>query len=153
MDEAPSPEQPLEGLAPRGEDRRRRPTPRFSRFAFLGGRRGSVRRGEEREGSFVDRYGTFVAFLVAWVALMNAGDSGFTLEHMQAGGIEVNPVAQALLETGRFGFVLSKALLMTLALFVLVVHKNFALARWGLAISAVTYTLLNLYHISLFDRG
>ena len=145
----PDPSAPEE-VPRRGPDRRTQPTPRLSRYALLGGRRGSVRRADEREGSFVDRYGLGVVLAIGWTALMNAGDSVFTLVHLQSGGIELNPVADSLLQTGRLGFVALKALLMTAALLVLAVHKNFSLARVGLWIAAGSYTLLNLYHLSLF---
>lgn len=145
----PDPSAPEE-VPRRGPDRRTQPTPRLSRYALLGGRRGSVRRADEREGSFVDRYGFGVVLAIGWTALMNAGDSVFTLVHLQSGGIELNPVADSLLQTGRLGFVAFKALLMTAALLVLAVHKNFSLARVGLWIAAGSYTLLNLYHLSLF---
>jgi len=138
------------GDSERGPDRRRAPTPRFSFYALLGGRRSEVRREGEREGSFVDRYRRGVVLLIAWTALMNVGDSVFTLIHLQSGGIELNPVADYLLQTGRVGFVLTKAFFITLALLVLVLHKNFGLARWGLLVAAGTYTLLNVYHVSLF---
>ena len=141
---------PQDGPRRRGPDRRREPTPRFSRYTFFGGRRKNVRRPEEHEGSYVDRYRKRIVLLVGWVALMNIGDSFFTLWHLQSGGIELNPVAAALLRTGRFGFVFWKSLMIALALLVLVLHKNFWLARVGLWISAGGYTLLNLYHLSLF---
>lgn len=148
---APHPDRSAPEEVPRrGPDRRTQPTPRLSRYALLGGRRGSVRRADEREGSFVDRYGFGVVLAIGWTALMNAGDSVFTLVHLQSGGIELNPVADSLLQTGRLGFVALKALLMTAALLVLAVHKNFSLARVGLWIAAGSYTLLNLYHLSLF---
>ncbi len=134
----------------RGPDRRQRPTPRFSRYTFFGGRRRKARRPEEREGSFVDRYNPRVVLAVVWVALMNVGDSFFTLMHLQGGGIELNPVAAELLRTGRLGFVFWKSLLIAIALLVLVQHKNFWLARAGLWLAAGAYTLLNLYHLSLF---
>lgn len=132
-------------------DRRREPTPRFSRFTFSGGRRRSVRRGEEREGTYVDRYGPGAVLAVFWVAMMNVGDSFFTLVHLQSGGIEVNPVADQLLKTGRFGFVFAKSVLVAVALLVLVLHKNFWMARLGLWVAAVSYTVLNLYHLTLFQ--
>jgi len=133
----------------RGPDRRQRPTPRLSRYALLGGRRRTVRRTSEREGSCVDLHGARLWCLVLWVALMNVGDSYFTLIHLQAGGIELNPVAAALLRTGRFGFVFTKSALIALALLVLTVHKNFFLARVGLFIAAASYTLLFVYHLWL----
>jgi hypothetical protein len=134
----------------RGPDRRNAPTPRFSRYALWGGRRRKPRRKEEREGSFVDRYGRRLVFLVLWIALMNVGDSFFTLVHLQAGGVELNPVAKLLLTTGRWNFVFVKSILIGLALVVLAVHKNFHLARIGLWTAAGTYTCLVAYHLLLF---
>ncbi len=81
---------------------------------------------------------------------MNISDSFFTLVHLQAGGVELNPVAQLLLETGRWNFVFAKSFLIGVALVVLVVHKNFFLARIGLWTAAGTYTLLVGYHLLLF---
>ena len=74
------------GATPRGRDRRRQPTPRFSRYTFLGGRRRDVRRAVERDGTFVDRYSVTMAAVVLWVSLMNVGDSFFTIRHLQHGG-------------------------------------------------------------------
>ncbi len=137
----------------RGPDRRVEPTPRLSRYTIFGGRRRSIRRGEEQEGGFVDVHGIKLWCLVLWVVLMNLGDSFFTLLHLQSGGIELNPVAQALLQTGRETFVFTKSFLIGLALVVLVVHKNFFLARIGLWTAAGTYTLLFAYHLLLFRIG
>lgn len=139
-----------EQFAPRGVDRRTRPTSRFSRYTLFGGRRGAVRRALEHEGSFVDLYGARLFLLLLWVALLNVADSYFTLVHLQAGGIELNPVAQALLSTGRANFVLTKSALIACALVVLCMHKNFFLARIGLWASAGAYTLLVCYHLLLF---
>ena len=134
----------------RGPDRRGVPTPRFSRFTLWGGRRQGPRRTQEREGSFVDVYGRRLFLLVLWIALMNVGDSFFTLVHLQAGGVELNPVARVLLTTGRWNFVFVKSILIALALIVLAVHKNFHLARVGLWTAAGTYTCLVAYHLLLF---
>jgi len=134
----------------RGPDRRAAPTPRFSRYTLWGGRRRKARRTEEQEGSFVDLYDTRLFALLLWVALMNIGDSFFTLVHLQAGGVELNPVARMLLQTGRWNFVFSKSILIALALVVLAIHKNFNLARIGLWTAAGTYTCLVIYHLLLF---
>ena len=134
----------------RGPDRRKRPTPRFSRYVLWGGRRKRIRRTSEREGSFVDAYGTRLLLIVMWIALMNVADSFFTLIHLQSGGSEANPIAEMLLEQGRIPFVLLKSGLIAIALLVLCVHKNFHLARIGLWTAALSYTLLLVYHLSLF---
>lgn len=133
----------------RGPDRRRRPTPRFSRYSLWGGRRRRVRRADEVEGSFVDLYEPRLLALIGWVALTNVADSFFTLLHLQAGGIELNPIAEALLGLGREPFIVLKSGLISLALVVLCVHKNFSLARLGLAGATATYTLLLGYHLLL----
>lgn len=140
----------LEEARERGPDRRRRPTPRLSRYALHGGRRRHVRRADEREGSFVDRHGARLLLVLGWIALMNVADSFFTLVHLQDGGRELNPIADLLLGTGRTGFVLLKCALISLALVVLCVHRNFGLARLGLWAAAGCYTLLVGYHLFLF---
>ena len=135
---------------PRGPDRRRSATPRFSFYSLWGGRRRGQRRAEEQAGTFVDVYGSRLWLVVMWVVLMNIADSFFTLVHLQNGGVEANPMAEALLRTGRAGFVFWKCGLIGLALVVLTVHKNFPMARAGLWISAGAYTLLLCYHLALF---
>lgn len=134
----------------RNRDRRQRPTPRLSKYALYGGRRRRVRRTQEVEGSFVDVYSQRLWCMILWVALMNVADSYFTLVHLQSGAIELNPVAQFLLETGRVRFVLYKSTLIALSLLVLCMHKNFILARFGLWTATGAYTLLVVYHLSLF---
>ena len=130
-------------------DRRRGSTPRISRYSLFGGRRRGPRREEEREGSFVDRYDRPLVFILAWVAIANVADSFFTLHHLQAGGIELNPIAEELLRAGHFGFVSIKCALISMALMVLLMHKNFAAARVGIWIAGVAYTLLFAYHLIL----
>ena len=138
------------GPAERSGDRRSGPTPRFSRYSLWGGRRRGARRGAEEDDTFVDLYGRRLFILVLWIALMNVGDSFFTLVHLQAGGVEINPVARLLLATGRWNFVFVKSILIGVALVVLAVHKNFHLARIGLWTAAGTYTCLVGYHLLLF---
>jgi len=130
-------------------DRRSASTPRLSRYSLLGGRRRGVRRDEEREGTFVDLYDWPILGVLAWIAIANVADSFFTLHHLQAGGVELNPIAEQLLRTGHLGFVAIKCTLISLALLVLLLHKNFAAARLGIWIAGVAYTLLFAYHLLL----
>ncbi|MDE0892001.1 MAG: DUF5658 family protein [Planctomycetota bacterium] len=144
-----TPAQPSDSERRDPGDRRRSSTPRISRYSLFGGRRRGPRREEEREGSFVDRYDRPLVFILAWVAIANVADSFFTLHHLQAGGIELNPIAEELLRAGHFGFVSIKCALISMALMVLLMHKNFAAARFGIWISGVAYTLLFAYHLIL----
>jgi hypothetical protein len=135
---------------PRGPDRRKSSTPRFSVYSLGRGRRQTIRRDEEANGAFVDRYGTRLFAIAMWIALMNVADSFFTLVHLQSGGSEINPVADLLLLAGRSEFVLLKSSLIGIALLVLCIHKNFPLAKFGLWIAAGAYTVLCGYHLLLF---
>lgn len=139
-----------EGGRHRGPDRRAKQTPRFSRFTFFGGRRQGFRREGESVEGYVDLYPTKLLWLLIWIAMMNFLDSFFTLVHLQAGGIELNPLAAILLETGRIGFVLWKAVLIGGAILVLCIHKNYVIAKAGLILAAVAYTILVGYHLMLF---
>ncbi|MGB0332057.1 MAG: DUF5658 family protein [Planctomycetota bacterium] len=112
-------------------DRRAEPTPRLSVYSLSGGRRRGAQRAGEREGSFVDTYSAWIFLWILWVAAMNVGDSFFTIVHLQAGGVEVNPVAAAMLKAGRFGFVFLKAVVISVALLVLTVHTTSALRESG----------------------
>ena len=144
-----TPTQPSDSNRRNPGDRRRSSTPRISRYSLFGGRRMTPRREEEREGAFVDRYDWPLVAVLAWVAIANVADSFFTLHHLQAGGIELNPIAEELLRAGHFGFVSIKCALISLALMVLLLHKNFAAARFGIWIAGVAYTLLFAYHLIL----
>jgi hypothetical protein len=134
----------------RGTDRRQQKTPRLSRWSFIGGRRRAPRRGEERNGAFVDQYGTGLLLALMWIALANVADCFFTLVHLQSGGAEVNPVADMLLRTGLMNFVLLKSGLVSLALLVLCLHKNLRIAKIGIWGAAGAYAVLIVYHLALF---
>lgn len=138
------------GVGWRKSDRRRQKTPRFSKFSITRGNRRYVRREHEREGSFVDLYGSGLLIALMWITLANIADSFFTLVHLQNGGTEVNPIADFLLRAGLTRFVLLKSALVGMALLVLCVHKNFKVARIGLWMAAGAYTLLIAYHLALF---
>lgn len=131
-------------------DRRQRPTPMFSRFTFVGGRRGDPRRTSEREGAFVDRYGPGVFFVLLLVLTLNVADAFYTLVYLQRGGQEANPIVQQLLDLGMAPFVAVKCLVIGIAVCLLCVCKNFRYAQLGLKIAVGSYSLLALYHLFLY---
>lgn len=88
--------------------------------------------------------------LVMWIALLNLFDTFFTIVHLQRGGVEFNPVAEQMLLSGRASFVVTKGVVIGLALLVLTVHKNYLVARAGLWLAALAYTLLMGWHLALF---
>lgn len=135
-----------------GSDRRHRPTPFWS--AFLGPRRrhGGRRRGEGNR-TYVDRFTRRDVLLVLAILLLNVLDALFTLIWLQRGGIEGNPFMAWILELGNSAFLVQKCFVVGLWLLLLLVHKNFRLARVGLWALAGIYSLLILYHLALIGSG
>lgn len=150
MTDDPRPTEQNEGpREPRGPDRRRRPTPMFSRYTFFGGRRHAVRRSSEKEGAFVDLYEPRLALLVCMFFLLTVIDSVSTVIYLRKGGEELNPIAQAMLDQGEVAFVFIKGgLTMVCAIFVLL-HKNFRYANAALGVGFAFYFALALWHLYL----
>ena len=133
-------------------DRRTAPTPIWS--AFLGlRRRQSGRRAGEGEGIYVDRFSRRDVLLVIAILVFNVFDAFFTLCWLHRGGAEGNPVMAWLLELGVGPFLVQKCFIVGGSLLLLVVHKNFRLARIGLRSLATVYSLLILYHFALLASG
>ncbi|MBM3288131.1 MAG: hypothetical protein FJY88_12375 [Candidatus Eisenbacteria bacterium] len=117
-----------------GPDRRRRPTPPFSRFTFFGGRRRTRRRTTDPEHYYVDRLGAEVWLVLLLVFLFQILDANLTLALLRKGGIELNPIMARLIEHNVFAFYLIKLGISAVGLWFLGIHKNFPWVRPGLAI-------------------
>jgi hypothetical protein len=132
----------------RAGDRRERPT---SFWSSLRGprRREDGRRTGENENTYVDRYRRSDIVLLGAIFGLNIADALFTLIWLQKGGSEGNPVMDWFLEQGDWAFLLQKCLVVGLWLVVLVVHKNFQLARYGLWFLLALYASIFVYHIFL----
>lgn len=135
-----------------GTDRRRRPTPMFSRYWLRGRRRGG-RRGTDGQNVYVDRYTRAEWILVGGIVLMSLADLVLTLAYLWRGGEEANPVMRWALEWG--GEVFFAALKMGLtvagALFLLL-HARFRRVRFFTTALFAGYVLLMLYHSFLLWR-
>jgi hypothetical protein len=134
-------------------DRRRRPTPMFSRFVLRGGQRRHVRRSEEREGAFVDVHGAGVLFVVLAIVALNLLDAYFTLLFLSHGGTELNPAVQWVLDSTwhPWPFLLLKTLGIGVACAFLMMAKHFRPARFGMAFVLVGYTVLLGWHLFLLQ--
>ncbi len=132
-----------------GPDRRKRPTPMFSRYSLTGGNRGGGRREGEKDNIYVDVYdGRLVLLLVIFFAL-TVVDSVSTLVYLGKGGRELNPIAQWMIDQGADFFILTKGVLSALCLMFVLLHKTFRPARIALGVGFGFYMLLGLYHMVL----
>jgi hypothetical protein len=87
--------------------------------------------------------------LVLVILVLNILDAAFTLDYLQKGGTEANPVASRLIEAGENWFVYAKCILVTLCLVFLMLHKTFKYVRAALLFLLSFYGILLAYHIYL----
>lgn len=105
------------------------------------------RRTKDRQNLYVDVYRRSDVLLLAGIFLLNIFDAFFTLRWLEMGGQEGNPLMAKLLEEGDLVFLIQKCFVVGVWLVILIVHKNFRVARIGLWSLLVIYGLLLLYHV------
>jgi hypothetical protein len=129
-------------------DRRRRPTPMFSRYALFG-RRTVFRRPHEATNAYVDRYGPWMIGALTAIFALCILDAIFTLLYIQRGGAELNPIMKAAIEAGVVPFFLLKCGLTLPAILFLCIHKNFRHVKGILFGVLLIYAALFGYHLYL----
>jgi hypothetical protein len=118
----------------------------LSRFLLVGRRAGGRREGE-RERIYVDRPGALaIAGFVALTAL-SAADAWLTLDAIDRGGREANPVMRAALDLGTPAFVIVKSLVTVAGGAFLALHRTWRLGRACLAIAIVGYLGVTAWHL------
>jgi len=135
-------------------DRRRQPTPLFSRYTFWGRREGLRRREDQEKGGYVDRYGPGLLFFLLLIEGLNVLDSFFTMIILECGGREVNPIARSAIEVYGDHFWVWKFLLVSFNIVLLCLHSRFRyvnrIIRWValLFLGVIFYEMILLkYHI------
>ena len=134
------------------DDRRGRPTPMFSRYALLGGRREACRREDERRGNFVDNHGWVLFLVVSAILLLSVLDALFTVLFLSYGAVEMNPVVAASLDCGLWVFLTMKSLGIGICVTFLTITKNFQVSRLGLGVVFVGYSALLVWHSHLYNN-
>jgi hypothetical protein len=129
-------------------DRRKRPTT-FLDTLVGPKRRRRGRRKTDREGLYVDVYHPRDVILVLAVFALNLADALFTLDATRQGGEQHNPFTGAVLQLGEHSFLWEKCFLMGFWLLLLIIHKNFRVARIGLWLLLVAYSGAFAYHLAL----
>ncbi len=133
---------------PRGPDRRKRPTNPLSLHSLLYGRRRKPRRVEDRAVHYyVDRYGPASLALFLLSLLFSVADAFITLELIEAGGRELNPVMLFFLQWGIAPFLTVKFGLTISGLLFLLLHKEYHLFGWRIRGKHVMVFALGLYAV------
>lgn len=126
-------------------DRRARPTSPFSWASLRGSRRSSRRAEDLQRHQFVDVYSPAFLLVILVILSLCILDAFFTLELINRGAQELNPVMAFFLQMGHLPFLMVKYLLTASGLMALLILKNCTI--WGGRISAraVLLTIPFLY--------
>jgi len=89
-------------------------------FGFARSRRLSLRRVEDAEVLFLDSHHPWLFFLAVGTMIMSCVDAFMTLQLLQHGMIEANPVMAAALDQSTMAFVVSKVTITGISILILV---------------------------------
>lgn len=133
-------------------DRRRCPTPIFSRYTVWDGKRKTIRReAEKKKHLFVDLYSTRLLIAVLALLCLSCLDAFMTLSLIETGNVvEANPLMAFFLDYGIMPFTIGKFMITASALTVMVVFKNVRITRYSLPIAIKIYIGIVIYEIYLF---
>lgn len=104
----------------RSEQDRRQFSWRTVFFGFMRSRRRDLRRGEDGEVLFLDWHHPWLFFLAVGTMLLSCTDAFMTLQLLERGMYEVNPLMAAMLRQSTSVFAVSKVLVTGVGLMVLV---------------------------------
>jgi len=89
-------------------------------FGFARSRRHSLRRQEDAEVLFIDWHHPWLFFLAVGTMIMSCIDAFMTLQLLQHGMIEANPVMAAILDQSTTAFAISKVSMTGISILILV---------------------------------
>ena len=123
----------------RASDDRREFSWRTVFFGFLRSRRRDTRRDNEDAPMYTDWHHPWLFFLATGIMLLSCMDAFFTLQLLDRGAIEINPVMAVVIGQGTLAFAATKMLLTGLGILILVFlsqTRMFNLMRTGLVLTA-----------------
>lgn len=94
-------------------------------FGFFRSRRRNLRRGAEPEPLFSDWHHPWLFFLATGTMMLSVMDAFFTLQLLDRGAVEVNPVMAAVIGHSSLTFAVSKMLLTGIGILTLVFLSRF----------------------------
>ena len=106
-------------------DRRKKPTPLFSRYTLWGRRKAFRRKEDQEKGGYVDRYSPRLLFYIILIAGLNVLDSFSTMIILDCGGVEANPLVSSAIEVYGDRFWVWKFMVVSVNLILLCLHSRF----------------------------
>jgi hypothetical protein len=132
-------------------DRRKNPTPMFSKYTFYGGRRKEIRRGEDRKRHrYVDVYSPALLLILLSIILISCIDAYLTLLMIENKIVlEGNPVMAYYLDFGGITFFVVKYSFTALSVIILCILKNSFVSRAGLFAAIFIYLIVVIYELHI----
>lgn len=136
-------------------DRRQEPTSPWRAFPPIGQRMQNRRADEQRRSYFVDRFSSAAFIVVLMLVIASIVDAVLTIQLLEAGGTEINPLMDRLIQHGVLPFFLVKYLLTVSGLPLLLIFKNFRLfgtrlrAGYLIPVAVTMYAVLIGYQLVL----
>jgi hypothetical protein len=128
-------------------DRRERPTSPWDALPPAGHRMRCRRAQEHCRPYFVDRFSPALLAFILMLLIATFVDAVLTIRLIEAGGGEINPVMNRLLERGIMPFLLGKYLLTVIGLPVLLIFKNHYLFGTRLRVGHLIPLIVALYAV------
>lgn len=107
-------------------------------YGFFRSRRRNTRRDDEAEPLYTDWHHPWLFFLATGTMLLSCLDAFFTLQLIDRGTVEINPVMAVMMDKGALTFAATKMLLTGFGILVLVFLsrlKMFNLMRTGIVLT------------------
>jgi hypothetical protein len=105
-------------------DRRKTPTSAWDAFPPAGQRMAARRAGEHRQPYFVDRFSSAMFLAILTLILASIIDAILTIQLIESGANEINPLMARLLDHGMQTFLVGKYVLTVVGLPLLLIFKN-----------------------------
>lgn len=139
------------------QSNRRTPSIKALLFYLYKGKRGQARRQLDASKPFyIDVYEPWVGLIIGVITCLSILDSFLTLQIIERGGIEVNPLMITLLEINDTAFIFGKIAITSTCLVFLLIHIKFKVLRLFsmstfLISTACFYALLIAYELTLLS--
>jgi hypothetical protein len=130
-------------------DRRREPTPVFSRYTLFGRRRINRRGTDRRRGYYVDLYNARLLAVLLLIVALSLMDALCTHQIIARGGSEWNPLMRVLLDISEHAFFSYKFVMTAIGVIILCLHKNFRFVRHLISMILLFYVLLMFYQVTI----
>ena len=127
----------------RSGDDRRKQQPLKWRTLLRGGRRGTIRRADDRQRDFyVDRYRESLFAVIVFILFLSVIDAVLTLLLLQHGAVEINPIMAFYIDVGPYAFLGVKYGLTSLGVVLLLLFRNVVLKSIRIRAEALIYVVL-----------